>query len=165
MSKSIPKKSQIHLLTVERNYFRNLFVRTSDPQYRKEMNKINRLIKTETGKLNQKSFNFKIGELEIQDRSLYQFAKYLKTNKTVTPPFVKNNLELAYFNQDKANALASAFLGCHFTSHNLTSIYEAEVESSIRIVVESTPAVSTIDKVSKADVEKVKKYLKVRRNF
>lgn len=173
MANSIPKKQpyefryfyshEIHLLTKERNHSRNMFIHSGDSDFRKEMNNFNRLIKEATARLNQKSFNEKIGALETKDRSLYQFAKYLKTNKTITPPLVKNNLELAYTNQEKADALATAFLRCHLTSHNLISIHETAVNKSLKKVTESTPPASSLVRISKAEVVKVIKYLKTRK--
>lgn len=76
ISKKLPYKfryeysEKLHKLTKERNYFRNLFLRTGYMNFRTEMNRLNCQIKAETRIINKMSFNDKIGALDKRDSTL-----------------------------------------------------------------------------------------------
>ena len=162
---SVPKKlpfkfrykysQKLHLLTKNRNYYRNIFMRTGDPTFKSAKNQLDRLIKLETTSLRQESFNEKVASLNTKDLSLYRFAKNLKNKKSATPPLKMDNNKWAISNQAKADTLAKAFLKCHKTSASMVSPHELEVNNSINMLNSSNIRVprsklSSINEVKEA---------------
>lgn len=141
VNKAVPKKMPhqfrysssplLIALTKERNFNRNRFLSTGDPFFKSAKNQLNRMIKYETSQLNQKSFDEKLVNLNIKDRSLYQLAKCLKNKKSSLPPLTDSTGLLAHSNIEKANVFAEAFLNCHKTSLNMTSANQKKVDETI----------------------------------
>lgn len=128
-----PSSSALQALTKARNHYRNQFLATGNTFFKSAKNQLNRLIKCETTKLNQKSFDDKLANLNTKDQSLYQLAKCLKSKQSCSPPLVDpDDKTLSHSNLDKANAFAKAFLNCHKTSLNMLSTNEKKVKKSIK---------------------------------
>lgn len=125
-----PYSSNLNLLTKYRNHCRNKYKRTLEPVWKSLMNQANRMIKSETSKLNQSSFSDRLASLRAADGSLYSFVKALKNKKSSLPPLKKPDNSLVYSNRDKAQTLADGFLKCHQVTHDLVSPVEGEVADS-----------------------------------
>lgn len=128
-----PSSPKLQALTKARNHYRNQFLATGNAFFKSAKNQLNRMIKCETSKLNQKSFDDKLANLNTKDHSLYQLAKGLKSKLASSPPLVDpNDKTLSHSNLDKANAFAKAFLNCHKTSLNVSSTNENKVKKSLK---------------------------------
>lgn len=139
---SIPKKfpfkprfpfsDVLKMLTKERNHYRNLYKHTLDPTFKSLTNQLNKLIKLHTNKLKQESFNERIAELVVEDNSLFQLTKALKSKKVAMKPLNKIGGDMAYTDADKAEALADGFLNCHLITSNSISRHDPKVKQSVR---------------------------------
>lgn len=173
IEKSVPKKfpykfnykysQKIHLLTKERNRYRNKFLKTGEIFFKSAKNLLDKMIKAETSRLKQESFNEKLATLKTQDLSLYRFAKNLKNKKSVAPPLKTDNNELALSNQAKADTFAKAFLSCHRTSADMVSSHENVVNTSIKTISDLSISVPKTALISVNEVKKALYELKPRK--
>lgn len=173
MDRAIPKKlpykykypysKTLHILTKERNFYRNKFLRTGNPSFKSAKNQLDRLIKLETVKLNHKSFNDKIASLDTKDLSLYQFAKYFKCKSSGIPPLKNKNSELVYSDKDKADTLAEAFLSCHLTSFHMASVKENAVKKAVAKVEREKISIKSSETISELEVKEAVFELKARK--
>jgi endonuclease/exonuclease/phosphatase family metal-dependent hydrolase len=172
-SKAIPKKlpykfrypfsEEIRLLTKERNFYRNKFIREGDPAFRSLKNQLDKLIKSKTRELNQKSFEDKISKLNIQDLSLHQFTKYLKQKKNPSPPLKKIDGSLAFSSRDKSIAFADAFKASHLLTSNAPSRMDhAVIRSCEKIALDQSPFPCQ-EHIRLSEVIDIAKTLKVRK--
>lgn len=104
-----------------------------------------------------------INKLDHRDLSLYQFARKLKSKKTICPPLKKSNSEIAYSPVDKATTLADAFLNCHQTTINMNSCHEKLVNNSISIIVNDKTPYADRDRIKENEVLTIISYLKPRK--
>ena len=141
---SIPKKqpyafrylfsADILDLTRERNRQRNRFSRSLDPLDKRLLNALNRQIKQKTTELNRNTWNKKLSELNTYDNSLFQLTNALNKKRKIIPPLKTTTGDIAFSNEDKANALANTFLNCHKISINSHSPYALVIDQKLNML-------------------------------
>jgi Reverse transcriptase (RNA-dependent DNA polymerase) len=95
------------------------------------VNNVNREIKRETSLLSKHSWNDKLASLQIDDCSLFQFAKTIKKKFKPISPLKNTKDELAFSDKEKASLIAASFLKAHQISMLPTS-HSLAVENSAR---------------------------------
>lgn len=81
-----PHSPEIERICQERNWNRRKFLISGQSQYKKEINRLNKIIKSMTSTLNINNWNSKLADLSVEDKSLYLITKNLKRKKNLIPP-------------------------------------------------------------------------------
>ena len=158
-----PYSRDLEILIKNRNFYRRKFKSSHDPAFRSISNQLNRLIKSKTSELNQKSFDEKISQLDPLDNSLFRFAKSLKNKKIFCPPLKSPNDQIAYTDKDKAEAFAHGFLSCHQTTVKKKSSQENKVKKSILKIVKDKNPFPNNELAKLSDVVQIIDRLKTRK--
>ncbi|KAG5675613.1 hypothetical protein PVAND_005504 [Polypedilum vanderplanki] len=152
-SSSIPRKApyrfrfpfsdHLHRLTRERNRYRQQFRATQRPEFRSLVNQLNRLIKDETTKLSQASFDSKLSQLYTQDCSAFRFIKAIKNKRNGFSPLLNPATnQLVYTDSAKASVLSDSFLTNHCITTSWLSNKDALVSNVVNTFRRSQIAVS-----------------------
>jgi endonuclease/exonuclease/phosphatase family metal-dependent hydrolase len=129
-----PFSTDVQNLIKHRNFFRNQYRKHGRKSDSSCMQQLNRMIRQEITKINQRNFNDKLASLMVQDNSIWAMTKSLKNKKSAIPPLESPNGSIAYTNQEKANAFANAFHSAHLTTVNEKSPHERSVRKSRKII-------------------------------
>lgn len=155
-----PSSSDIKDLIVERNRVRN--ESKTNPRMKNTLNHLNRLIKNKTCNINVNSFNEKLSNLKISDRSIFNFARAIKRKKIPLPP-MKNDLgNFVYSDGEKATLLAKAFSSAHEIPQGDTHAAQL-VSNSLRIVDNLVSLVPKYDLVKLKELKNEIAWLKLRK--
>lgn len=155
-----PFSSEIKQMTIERNSIRNAYQRSGDHNLKREMNRLNRLIKYKANQLYNHSFEQKLSKISHKDNSLYRLGKTLKRKQQLIPPLSLNN-ETAYSDEKKCEFLAQNFLKAHKTSIDMSSKHDPDVRHSIRCV--RRWPVGQVEQVKLKKVIEIIKSLKIKK--
>lgn len=158
-----PYSAEINELCRERNWNKRQFLSTGQQFYKKEINRLNRIIRAKTSELNINHWNYKLANLNTEDKSLYLLAKNLKKRKSQIPPLKTQNDEMAFSDKDKADAIASAFLDIHQTTINSPSSHTNKVKKAIETLKDSSPVENIPDLVNVELLKSVIRKLKVKK--
>lgn len=131
-------------LTRKRNAIRNSIKKF--PRLKPEVNKLNRLIRREIETLNRESFNDKLSKLNVEDLSLFKFAKIIKKKAKPIPPLASANGELLFASKEKADLIASNFLKSHQISP-VDTVHTRDVGESISLLSRTPTDLTTISKI------------------
>lgn len=158
-----PFSSDLQILIAERNFYRRKFVRQGDPSSRSAKNQLNRLIRLKTNELNSIALDDKIGSLNVQDLSLFAFAKKLKNKTGTTPPLKLPDGTIAYSSENKAQAFAAAFEGSHNLTINSFSKKELSVATSCVKLTRDKSKFPSQELIKFEEIVDVIKSLKIRK--
>lgn len=158
-----PYDSELHYLTVERNFHRHKFISSGNRFHRSEKNHFNRLIKLKSIELHSAALEKRISSLSTHDHSIFQYAKALKQNNIPPPPLITPLGVIAYSNIDKAEALAAAFEEAHNLTVNTKSNKETAVNSTYESISRDPNNFPVHDRILIDEVVEIVKKLKTRK--
>lgn len=122
-----------------RNKIRKDFQKTRDPERKRQLNQIQRLIKGEIGEERQSAWEEKTKKLVAQDNSLWRVTRKLKNQQFTMPPLTTAS-GIAESDEEKAEALAEA-LKKQFKPHpSLCPQLHSQLEEEVINYLLSPPA-------------------------
>jgi hypothetical protein len=102
----------------------------TDPAKKSDVNRLKKLIKDELFQDNRKKLEDHISSLDLEDLSLFKFAKIIKKKAKPIPALEDENEVLLCGSKDKADLLASAFAKSHLIS-SVPTKHSAAVQNSM----------------------------------
>lgn len=141
-----------------RNKLRKRFNRTRDPEIRRQVNELQRIIQKEIYDVKQEEWEVKTENLILKDNSLWRVTKSLKKENFNIPSLVTPN-GMAETNEEKVEALAES-LQKQFEPNNMGDLaFQNQIENEV-ITYLLTPWQENPTPISEQEMEDAMKQLK-----